>query len=172
MTVLCDYQIRSLCLDGAMADWSEELINPASLDVRLGDSLMIEVAGQKELMHVDISTFTEKNPYRLFPGEFCLAETKEVFKRIPDTICAQFALKSSRAREGFENLLGCWIDPGFSNSKLTLELVNARRHYDLPLFPGLRIGQIIFMEMSQAPIKSYSETGRYNGDARVQSSKG
>jgi len=103
MTVLCDLQIKSLLLGGAMEDWSEDLINPASLDVRLGSGLMIEVAGQKDLLHVDISNRTEKNPYRLTPGEFCLAETHETFKKIPDHICAQFALKSSRAREGYEN---------------------------------------------------------------------
>jgi dCTP deaminase len=51
-------------------------------------------------------------------------------------------------------------------------LVNARRHYDLPLYPGLKIGQIIFMRMSEVPINSYSKTGRYNGDSRVQGSKG
>ena len=42
-----------------MEDWSEDLINPASLDVRLGGGLMIEVAGQKDLLHVDISNRTE-----------------------------------------------------------------------------------------------------------------
>jgi len=172
MTVLCDWEIKSLCYGGAMEDWSEDLINPASLDVRLGSGLMIEVAGQKDLLHVDISSRTEKNPYRLTPGEFVLAETHETFKQIPDYICAQFALKSSRAREGYENLLAGWIDPGFCNSKLTLELVNVRRHYDLPLYPGLKIGQIVFMRMSEIPLNSYSKTGRYNGDTRVQSSKG
>jgi dCTP deaminase len=172
MSVLCDWEIKSLCYGGAMEDWSEDLINPASLDVRLGSGLMIEIAGQKDLLHVDISNRTEKNPYRLTPGEFCLAETHETFKKIPDHVCAQFALKSSRAREGYENLLAGWIDPGFRDSKLTLELVNVRRHYDLPLYPGLRIGQIVFMRMSEVPVNSYSETGRYNGDATVQGSKG
>jgi dCTP deaminase len=172
MTVLSDLEIISLCSSGAIEDWSEDLINPASLDVRLGSGLMIEVAGQKDLLHVDISSRTEKNPYRLTPGEFVLAETHETFKKIPDHICAQFALKSSRAREGYENLLAGWIDPGFCNSKLTLELVNVRRHYDLPLYPGLKIGQIIFMRMSEVPLKSYSKTGRYNGDVGVQGSKG
>ena len=106
------------------------------------------------------------------PGEFVLAETHETFKKIPDHICAQFALKSSRAREGYENLLAGWIDPGFCSSKLTLELVNVRRHCDLSLYPGLKIGQIIFMRMSEVPINSYLKTGRYNGDATVQGSKG
>jgi dCTP deaminase len=151
--------------------YSDDLINPASLDVRLGSHLMIEVADTKDFINVDISHRTEKNPYRLMPGEFCLAETEEIFN-IPDSLSAQFALKSSRAREGYENLLGCWIDPGYSGSRLTLELVNARRHWDLPLYPGMKIGQIVFFKMSSIPLNSYSKVGRYNGDLKVSASKG
>jgi len=171
MTVLCDWEIKNLCEAGMIEGYAQDLINPASLDVRLGGRLMIEVADTKEFVNVDISHRTDKNPYRLMPGEFCLAETEEIFN-IPDSISAQFVLKSSRAREGYENLLAGWIDPGFSGSRLTLELVNARRHWDLPLYPGMKIGQIVFFGMSSIPINSYSKVGRYNGDLRVNASKG
>jgi len=171
MTVLCDWEIKNLCEAGMIEGYGQELINPASLDVRLGGRLMIEVADTKDFVNVDISHRTDKNPYRLMPGEFCLAETEEIFN-IPDSISAQFVLKSSRAREGYENLLAGWIDPGFSGSRLTLELVNARRHWDLPLYPGMKIGQIVFFKMSSIPINSYSKVGRYNGDLRVNASKG
>ena len=171
MTVLCDWEIKNLCEAGMIEGYAEDLINPASLDVRLGGRLMIEVADTKDFVNVDISHRTSKNPYRLMPGEFCLAETEEIF-HIPDTLSAQFVLKSSRAREGYENLLAGWIDPGFSGSRLTLELVNARRHWDLPLYPGMKIGQIVFFKMSSIPINSYSKVGRYNGDLRVNASKG
>jgi dCTP deaminase len=174
MTVLCDWEIKNLCEAGMIEGYAQDLINPASLDVRLGGRLMIEVADTKDFVNVDISHRTSKNPYRLMPGEFCLAETEEIF-HIPDTLSAQFVLKSSRAREGYENLLAGWIDPGFGLSKgsrLTLELVNARRHWDLPLYPGMKIGQIVFFKMSSIPINSYSKVGRYNGDLRVNASKG
>ena len=174
MTVLCDWEIKNLCEAGMIEGYAEDLINPASLDVRLGGRLMIEVADTKEFVNVDISHRTSKNPYRLMPGEFCLAETEEIF-HIPDTLSAQFVLKSSRAREGYENLLAGWIDPGFGltkGSRLTLELVNARRHWDLPLYPGMKIGQIVFFKMSSIPINSYSKVGRYNGDLKVQATRG
>ena len=171
MSVLCDWEIKALCEAGMIEGYSDDLINPASLDVRLGSHLMIEVADTKDFVNVDISHRTEKNPYRLMPGEFCLAETEEIFN-IPDSISAQFVLKSSRAREGYENLLAGWVDPGFSGSRLTLELVNARRHWDLPLFPGMKIGQIVFFKMSSIPLNSYSKVGRYNGDLKVSASKG
>ena len=70
-------------------------------------------------------------------GEFCLAETLELFN-LPDDISCQFVLKSSRARSGLNHLLAGWCDPGWHGSKLTLDaLKNERLHHALPLWPGL-----------------------------------
>jgi len=90
MSVLCDWEIKALCEAGMIEGYSDDLINPASLDVRLGGHLMIEVADTKDFVNVDISHRTEKNPYRLMPGEFCLAETEEIF-----TSLTHLALSSS-----------------------------------------------------------------------------
>ena len=105
----------------------------------------------------------------LQPGEFCLAETLELFD-IPDDISCQFVLKSSRAREGYNHLLAGWVDPGFNSSRLTLELKNERLHHPLPLFPGLKIGQMVFHAMSNVPMRSYRETGHYNNHLTVMPS--
>jgi dCTP deaminase len=78
---------------------------------------------------------------------------------------------SSRAREGYENALAGWADPGWNNSRLTLELKNLRQHHPLPIYPGLRIGQMVFFKMQQ-PAIDYSRTGRYNGHAHVMPSAG
>lgn len=172
MSVLCDWEIKSLCESlNMIPGYDPNLINPASLDVRLGKTLMVETRIRHNLVTVDISNRAKSDPYLMSPGEFLLADTQEFFN-IPDYISAQFVLKSSRAREGYENLLAGWIDPGFNGSRLTLELVNARRHKPLPLYPGMKIGQIIFFKMSGIPSKSYSETGRYNCDSQVTESKG
>ena len=150
--------------------FDDYLINPASLDVRLGDHIMIELESQQDLHPADIINHTKENPYLLYPDEFILAQTLEVFN-IPDTVSGQFALKSSLARSGFEHLLAGWIDPGFNNSVLTLELKNARKHQPLPLWPGMRIGQIIFMQMASTPDVSYRDSGRYNNDLTVTQCK-
>ena len=150
--------------------FDDYLINPASLDVRLGDHIMIELESQQDLHPADIINHTKENPYLLYPDEFILAQTLEVFN-IPDTVSGQFALKSSLARLGFEHLLAGWIDPGFNNSVLTLELKNARKHQPLPLWPGMRIGQIIFMQMASTPDVSYRDSGRYNDDLTVTQCK-
>ena len=56
-----------------------ELLNPASLDLRLGDNIMVEVAHTPELQLQSIAHCTAENPYWLAPGEFVLAETPETF---------------------------------------------------------------------------------------------
>lgn len=169
MSVLCDWEIRTLCNGGgAVSPFSMEFINPASIDVRLGKNLMVERPHEPDLRLLDISLFTKENPFMLHAGEFVLAETFEKF-RIPDRISAQFVLKSSRAREGYQHLLAGWIDPGY-RGRLTLEIKNIRKYHELPLYPGMRIGQIVFHHMSQVPVKSYAETGHYLDHDRVMPS--
>jgi len=170
MAVLCDHEIRALC-DSHQMVWPfvPELLNPASLDLRLGGRLMIEVSDRRELIEIDISDRTEEDPYYLAPSEFVLAETIETFN-LPDDISAQFVLKSSRARAGFNHLLAGWCDPGWHGSKLTLELKNERRYHGLHLYPNLKIGQMVFHRMSNVPDISYAVVGNYNNHLRVMPS--
>ena len=171
--ILSDHDIAKLCREGLITPFDDYLLNPASLDVRLGTQLMVETEDSDELQvtELDPAVITKYNPFLLRPNEFVLGQTLEVFN-VPDDICGQFALKSSLARAGFEHLLAGWIDPGFNSSVLTLELKNARQHKAIPLWPGMRIGQIIFMRMSSRPDVSYRDCGRYNGDKQVTGSKG
>ena len=170
MAVLCDWEIRSRCGRSQMVvPFAEELLNPASLDVRLGNNLMIETMHQEELLRLDISDRTEEEPYKLLPGHFCLAETLELFN-LPEDISCQFVLKSSRARSGLNHLLAGWCDPGWHGSKLTLELKNERRFHSLPLYPGMKVGQMVFHVMSNVPLHSYAETGHYNNHLTVMPS--
>jgi dCTP deaminase len=168
---LPDYEIHDLCKRHAMVvPFDPDLVNPASLDVLLGDRIMIEVPESPQLQIHGIAGHTAEDPYWLQPGEFCLAETREIFN-LPDFIAAQFVLKSSRAREGLEHLLAGWCDPSWHGSRLTLELSNARKMHPVAIWPGMKIGQMIFHKMA-IPSRTYAVTGRYNGDLAVTSSKG
>lgn len=170
MSVLCDWQIKQRCEKHQMIwPFRMDLLNPASLDVVIGTQLMIEVADTKELQRIDISDKTAEHPYMLLPGEFILAETLETMN-IPPDLAVQFVLKSSRAREGYQHMLAGWADPGFKNSRLTLEIQNARRHHELPIYPNLKIGQLVFFEMSSVPQHDYATTGRYNNSLHVMPS--
>jgi len=148
----------------------EELLNPASIDVLLGDNVMVEDINRRQFIEVDISDKTIEQPYWIAPGEFCLAEIQEVIS-LPDFLSAQFLLKSSRGREGYEHALAGFVDPGY-HGRLTLELKNSLRHHRLPLYPGLKIGQVVFHRMCATPLEPYSKTGRYNGDLKVTASRG
>lgn len=169
--ILADWQIRSRCEGGMVVGWDPALINPASLDVRLGDLLLIESAQSPELVPYPLGQHSQDDPYELRPGQFCLAQTVEVF-HLPDDVAAQFMLKSSRAREGLEHLMAGYCDPGWHGSVLTLELHNSRQLWPVGLWPGMKIGQIVFHLMAERPVASYAQTGRYNGDSAVQASRG
>ena len=168
--ILPDVEILSLVRRDLVTPFDPELVNPASLDVRLGENLLIEEPKVPALLPFSIAGHTQEDPFMLQPHEFVLAETLEEFD-LPDCVAGQLALKSSRAREGIEHLLAGYIDPGYKG-RLTLELQNARSMHAVPLWPGMRIAQIVFHKMSMLPGKSYSVTGRYHGDTAVQGSKG
>ena len=169
--ILCDYEITTLCEAGMVTPFDPAMVNPASIDLRLGDRVLIESAAGPEMVPLPLRDHSEREPFLLLPGQFVLAQTLETFN-LPDHIAAQFVLKSSRAREGLEHLLAGYCDPGWHGSVLTLELHNSRQLHSIPLWPGKRIGQMVFHRMSERPLRSYAETGRYNRDAAVQASRG
>lgn len=168
--ILCDTEINALIQDGMVQDYDSDLINPASLDLRLGNLIMLESVESHQMIPLDISRYGKDHPYHLVPGQFILAHTIEQFN-MPEDIAGLFFLKSSRAREGYENLHAGYADPGWNGSTLTLELKNARQLQPLPIYSGLKIGQMVFFRMSQQPAISYAAVGHYNKDRLVSASK-
>jgi dCTP deaminase len=167
--ILADWEIKALCESGMVKPFNTSLVNPASLDLRLGNTILIESAESPRMVPVNIADCTAESPYELVPGQFVLAQTMEEF-HLPDFISAQFVLKSSRAREGFEHLMAGYCDPGWHGSVLTLELHNSRQLHRIGLWPGMKIGQMVFHRMSSHPIASYAETGNYNNHPTVNPS--
>ncbi len=148
-----------------------ELVNPASYDIRLGDTILIESAESPDLVPYPLHRHSEAEPYWLVPGQFFLAESIPIWN-LPHNISAQFVLKSSRAREGLQHLLAGYCDPGWSGSRLTMELKNIRQLHQIAIWPGMRVGQMVFTTMDAIPRRDYRITGRYNNDTSVQGSKG
>lgn len=170
---LVDWQISERCLGPLpmVVPFEPELLNPASLDVRLGPTLLIESATSPEYVHMDINSYTPEIPYLLVPGQFVLAETVETFN-MPEDLTVVFKLKSSRAREGLDHAHAAFGDPGWHGSKLTMELKNNRQLHPIPLWPGKLIGQMIFTrnEDGAKPTRSYAITGHYNNHQSVMPS--
>jgi dCTP deaminase len=168
--ILQDLEIERLCQEQAMiSPYCPEQLNPASYDVRLGDQIMIESVVTREFVRAPIKGFTKENPWMLKPGQFCLGCTEELLN-MPEDVAGQFALKSSRGREGYSHALSAFIDPGFHGSRLTLELHNIRQVHPIPLYPGMLIGQIVFQKMLDTPLVSYKQKGHYNFNATVMPS--
>ena len=166
MATIVDHQIRHLCrTQGLVEPFDPEMVNPASIDVTLGDQILVEN---------DNGKFTPFNIYdetfHMPPGAFVLAHTAE-FVRVPNDLECVFQLKSSRGREGYEHALAGYIDPGF-HGRVTLELSNLRRFKELPLRAGMRIGQLRFSRLDNIPLRPYSVTGRYQNAESVEESKG
>lgn len=177
MSALVDYQIKTLAKAWKIVSpYREEQLNPASYDVTVGPTLLVEKPPYtiEEGIRIINDRWVEVNlfetPYKLKPGQFALACTAEVL-RIPNDIEAVFCLKSSRGREGWEHALAGYIDPGFEG-RVTLELKNNNQYHDLDIFAGLRIGQIRFSQLTDTPNKPYGQTGRYHGDMKTTPSKG
>jgi dCTP deaminase len=167
---LPDYLISEHCRAGMVAPFDESLVNPASLDVRLGDELLIESAESRAMVRYPFHMHSEEDPYWMRSGQFVLAATLEVIS-IPITLTAQFVLKSSRGREGIEHLMAGFVDPGW-HGQLTLELHNSRQLHAVAIWPGMRIGQLVFSRLQELPLRNYSATGRYHGDMGVKESRG
>jgi dCTP deaminase len=163
---------------------ADEEINAASIDLRLGDMFFTErppeYRGQYRVVDLSKreSVEWENGAGRMIagfldlaPGEFILTHTLNKF-HMPDDMSAQYSLKSSLARNGLNHLLAGWIDPGFNDSVLTLELKNNCRYHTLRLKPGMPIGQIIMFRHDEVPQnKSYRTRGRYNSDMSVSGIK-
>jgi dCTP deaminase len=163
---------------GVIEGVAPERINSASIDVRLGRWVWVEDPaggavdlGAKQVPHM-IKYDLGHAPIELAPGEFVLAQTEEVF-HLPDDIACEFRLKSSGARAGLDQALAVWVDPGFHDSVLTLELRNNLRHHDLRLTLGMKIGQLVFWSGEPVPSEqSYAARGQYNHDRKAQPSRG
>ena len=163
---LVDHQIDDLCRAGMVQPYDRSLLNPASLDVRLGDTLLIESAQSPALVPYPLRDHTEAEPYWAQPGQFVLGCTVEMFF-LPDTVEAEFVLKSTRGRQGYQHMLSGYCDPGWHGSVLTVELHNSRQLHPIALWPGMRIGQMKFARLAVPPRRSYAITGRYNGHETV-----
>ena len=90
MSSIVDHQIRDLSRKmGLIEPFEPELVNPASYDVTLGNTLLVE-NDHGSFTKIDISDQTFWMP----PGSFVLAHTAQRV-RIPGNLESVFQLKSS-----------------------------------------------------------------------------
>lgn len=180
MSLLSHVELLHLVTSGVIENCPLELVNGASIDVTLAPKILIErdqrrrrtiINYQKrEPLHM-LEHVMDEEGYTLYPGEFILASTEQVF-HLPNNIAMELRMKSSAARTGLNNIMACWADPTWHGSSLTLELINCTRFHTVLLHPGDRVGQVIFHRCAPVPVDAaYATRGRYNNDAEVSGIK-
>lgn len=169
--LLSDRDIRSNITRGDLGvrPLDHNLIQPSSLDVRLGDGLRVMTPGDpietRNVLDYTVPVpFDEVEPFTLVPGQFVLAQTLENIE-LPDFLAAKLEGKSSLARLGLVvHATAGFIDPGFRGTvTLELSLCSPR---PLTLYYGMKIGQLCFFAMStpaERPYGTASLDSKYQG---------
>jgi dCTP deaminase len=181
-SVLSDGTIRRLIEEDRIVidPWDEALLQPASVDVRLGDSF--RVFHNHRVTAIDLRdpprNLTEEvvvpdgEPFAIHPGEFVLGRTLEAVA-IPDDIVTRIEGKSSLGRLGLiVHATAGFVDPGFQGT-LTLEITNLTR-VPIKLYAGLPIAQLSFMALDRPAERPYgsAELGsRYQGQVAATESR-
>lgn len=157
--ILCDRDLRAL-LPLLIRDPDAALVNPASIDIRVGHTILRET-GTGE-MSEEFEIAEDGEIFR--PGDFALVPTFE-YITVPNGYAVDLRLKSTIAREGWDHALAFWVDPGWRGN-LTMEIRNVRKRTNLRLLGGMRFAQIIVHKLSGLADKPYA--GRYQGATGAQ----
>ena len=169
--ILSDITLTEMLKTGElkMSPLTETQIQPASIDIRLGDTFSIVEDSSSGIITLDseISYKTIKtDTYLLLPGQFVLATTMEYIE-LPDDLTAFVEGRSSLGRMGLFIQNAGWVDPGFKG-EITLELFNANR-CAIELRAGRRVGQLVFAKMDREAKNPYR--GKYQGQTGATGSR-
>ncbi len=172
--ILSDRSIREALASGRIAidPTDDAMIQPSSVDVtidryfRVFRNHTLPVIDVKQNLE-DLTELVEiapDNAFILHPGEFVLGSTAERVTLSAD-IVARLEGKSSLGRLGLliHSTAG-FVDAGW-DGHLTLELSNIAT-LPITLYPGMKIGQLSFLEMSTPadhPYGSHEVGSKYQG---------
>jgi dCTP deaminase len=180
--VLSDGTIARLVEEGRIRidPWDPGLVQPASIDLRLGDSFRvfhnhrasaIDLRDPPDNLTEEV-VVPEGESFVIHPGEFCLGRTLE-WVELPDDIVARIEGKSSLGRLGLiVHATAGFCDPGWKGT-LTLELNNLTR-VPIKLYPGLEIAQLSFMTLDQPALRPYGSPdlgSHYQGQRAATASR-
>lgn len=147
----------------------KEQIQPASVDIRLGNTFSIVEDSSKGIIDLEkeiVYKTIESDTYILLPNQFVLATTMEYFD-LPNDLTAFVEGRSSLGRMGLFIQNAGWVDPGFKG-EITLELYNANR-CAIELKAGRRVGQLVFAKMDNEALNPYN--GKYQGQKGATGSR-
>ena len=146
MMILSDGDIDRIIKKGQaflVSPYNEEMLQPNSIDLTLGDELKT-INGKC----IDLS----QDSYKLKPQEFILGSTIERVS-MPYDLCGHIDGKSSIGRLGVFIENSGFVDSGFVGN-ITLEIYNASDK-EFELIHGMPICQILFQTLTNPVEKPY-----------------
>lgn len=169
--ILCDKTLRELIEKGDLGidPLGENAIQPASIDLRLGNHFLILDDHRMDIIRMDgESTYREivADSVTIPPHSFVLATTVE-YVRVPAYLTMAVEGRSSVGRLGLFIQNAGWIDPGFEGN-ITLELYNANS-LPIVLQAGRRICQAVTQKLDFPSEHPY--TGKYKGQKNTTGSR-
>lgn len=169
--IISDSTIKNLIEEEKLIiePFEDYLLQPASIDLRLGSDYLKIDENQMEIMTLeDKLNYNKINSEEIVipPHSFLLATTEEYIE-LPNNHTAFVEGRSSIGRMGLFIQNAGWVDPGFAG-KITLELFNANR-LPIKLKAGRRICQLVIAEMNKPAEFPYQ--GKYQGQDTAVGSK-
>ncbi|MBL4825070.1 MAG: dCTP deaminase [SAR324 cluster bacterium] len=164
--IIPDIGIKKLVKEGYLP--AGLTIGPSSVDLTLSDSFSWPEPDKDKIIlgesvpHKQVRT----DEFVLEPNHFVLASTAESI-RVPHDMAAYVEGRSSIGRLGLQVQNAGFIDAGF-HGQITLELEN-QSGFSIVLKKGVRICQIVFVQMSQPAEQPYS--GKYSGQSGATPSR-
>lgn len=184
--ILSDRDIRQAIADGRVKVVSaqQELfqyIHASSMDFRLGNTFKLYEHSKFPVLdprnpdsfagNMRTITVPDGEAFIVQPGEFVLGVTQEQIS-LPDDLVARVEGRSSLGRLGIiVHSTAGFVDPGFSGT-ITLEISNLNR-LPVALYPGMRICQIAFEQMSSPAEMPYHSKpfSKYQGQVLPEESR-
>jgi dCTP deaminase len=167
MVVLSDRELDALTPD-VVTPFHEAALQPASVDLTLGEELLLMEPGIVDPEHPDDVRFTSVATFGgrwlVEPLRLCLGTTAETIAIPPDHV-GMLHGRSSLGRLGL--VVHCTaglLDPGY-RGRPTLEIVSLSN--PIRLRPGMPIAQVTLHRLSSPARRPYGSAGlasRYQGD--------
>lgn len=180
--ILNDRDLSFWGATGGVKPFDARLINPASMDLRLGNLIREPNPVWKTFSAADLRRMIADETIRSIPywgdpiefaeywlmpqgkgTSFVLCHSLE-FVNLPANMAAFLFSKSSSGRRGIEHLHAGFGDPAWHDAQWTWELHNVAE-WPIPLVAGQPLMQQVLVRLTEPPLRTYAETGRYNGQA-------
>ena len=110
MSTLVDWEIAEWAEAGGVTPFDPELINPASINLRVGTTAKIE--SMSGIIDLDLGAYSRRMPYIVPGGCWILCDVMEAIS-IPPTMEGTVVLRSSAARRGWDHAMAGFVDPGY-----------------------------------------------------------